>query len=126
MVSSFVTALQPGELIHTIRVPKMSPGARWGFFKFSQKAGEFAHAIACVLHDPVNERFRAVIGAIETAPLIVTDAATLFAGPFGSKLSERLDKNAVLALLDARNVRDEYIRRLALVALKRAAQQAGG
>ena len=56
----------------------------------------------------------------------VLDLATLFAGPFGSNLSERLDKNAVLALLDSRNVRDEYIRRLALVALKRAAQQAGG
>jgi hypothetical protein len=35
-----------------------------------------------------------------------------------------MDRNAVLALLDKRNVTDEYIRTLAVVALQRAARQA--
>jgi len=124
MISSFITVLQPDELIRTIRVPKISARARWGFRKFNQKAGEFAHAIGGVLYDPENDRFRAVIGAIETAPIIVADAASLFGGPFGPNLEQRLDKNATLALLDKNNVEDEYTRQLLLVALQRAARQA--
>jgi carbon-monoxide dehydrogenase medium subunit len=80
VVSSFTTVLQPDELIRSVRVPKLSAGARWGFYKFSQKAGEFAHAIGGVLHDPARNVFRAVIGAIETAPIVVADAAALFGG----------------------------------------------
>jgi carbon-monoxide dehydrogenase medium subunit len=123
-VSSFTTVLKPHELIRAVQVPKLSAGARWGFYKFSQKAGEFAHTIGGVLHDPARNRFRAVIGAIETAPIVVADASPLFGGPFGPGLAERLDQRAVLQLLDAKNVTDEYIRSLALVALKRAANQA--
>jgi carbon-monoxide dehydrogenase medium subunit len=124
IVSSFTTVLQPDELIRSIGVPKLSAEARWGFYKFSQKAGEFAHVIGGVLHDPAKGTFRAVIGAIETAPIVVTDARALFAGGFGPDLAERLDRQAVLQRLDAKNVTDEYIRSLALVALKRAAKQA--
>jgi aerobic carbon-monoxide dehydrogenase medium subunit len=124
VVSSFTTVLQSDELIRSIHVPKLSAEARWGFYKFSQKAGEFAHVIGGVLHDPAKGTFRAVIGAIETAPIVVTDARALFAGGFGPDLAERLDRQAVLQRLDAKNVTDEYIRSLALVALKRAAKQA--
>jgi carbon-monoxide dehydrogenase medium subunit len=124
VVSSFTTALATDELIRSIRIPKLAAGARWGFYKFNQKAGEFAHAIGGVLHDPGRGRFRAVIGAIETAPIVVADASSLFGGDFGPDLADRLDRNAVLQLLDRRNVTDEYIRSLALVALKRAAKQA--
>ena len=124
VVSSFTTMLQPDELIRSIRVPKLSAEARWGFYKFSQKAGEFAHAIGGVLHDPARGTFRAVIGAIETAPIVVPDATSLFAGGFDSDLAERLDRQAVLKLLDGKSVTDEYLRSLAPVALKRAAKQA--
>jgi aerobic carbon-monoxide dehydrogenase medium subunit len=116
--------LQPDDLIQSVRVPKLSAGARWGFYKFSQKAGEFAHAIGGVLYDPARNVFRAVIGAIETAPIVVADAAALFGGGFGSELAERLDRTSVLQRLDAKNVTDEYLRSLAAVALKRAANQA--
>jgi aerobic carbon-monoxide dehydrogenase medium subunit len=124
IVSSFITVLQPDELISTIRVPILSSNARWGFFKFSQKAGEFAHAIGGVLHDPARNRFRAVIGAIETAPIVIPEASGLFQGPFSTGLADRLDVHAVLELLDAKGVTDEYNRQLALIALKRAARQA--
>jgi carbon-monoxide dehydrogenase medium subunit len=123
-VSSFTTMLKPYELIRAVRVPKLSAGARWGFYKFSQKAGEFAHAIGGILHDPARGRFRAVIGAIETAPIVVADAGPLFGGTFGPGIAGRLDQHAVLKLLDGKNVKDEYIRSLALVALQRAANQA--
>ena len=72
--ASFTTELQPDELIRSVRVPKLSAGARWGFHKFCRKTGEFADAIGGVLHDPARGRCRAVIGAIETAPIVVADA----------------------------------------------------
>ena len=124
VISSFTTGLGSAELIRSIRVPKLSAGARWGFYKFNQKAGEFAHAIGGVLYDPARSSFRAVIGAIETAPIVIADAGSLFPGGFGPDLAERFDRKAALQLLDRKNVQDEYIRSLALVALKRAAQQA--
>lgn len=126
MVSSFVTVLQPDEVIRIVRVPKLSARAKWGFCKFNQKAGEFAHAIGAVLHDPETNRFRAVIGGIETAPIVVTDAAQLFGGPFDARVADRLDERAALELLDAKGVEDGYNRKLVLVALKRAARQASG
>jgi carbon-monoxide dehydrogenase medium subunit len=124
MISSFITVLQPTEIICAVRVPKLSSGARWGFYKFSQKAGEFAHVIGGVLYDPEVECFRAVIGAIERPPIIVSDASTLFNGSFAPDIANRIDSRAVLNLLEQKGVSDEYTRQLAIVALKRAAKQA--
>jgi len=124
ILSSFTTVLRADELIRAIRIPKLSRGARWGVFKFAQKAGEYAHAIGGVLHDPQRERFRAVIGAIETAPIVLADATKVFRGPFARDLPDRLDHAAVLRLLDERGVNDDYLRQLAPVALQRAARQA--
>jgi carbon-monoxide dehydrogenase medium subunit len=124
VVSSFTTVLQADELIQAIRVPKLSDRARWGVYKINQKAGEFAHAIGGVLHDPERGLFRAVIGAIETAPIVVADAAPLFAGPYGPNLADRLDPTVVVRLLDQKGVSDPYNRALLPVALRRAARQA--
>ena len=110
MLSSFTTVIKPDEIIRAVRIPKLSAGARWGFYKFSQKAGEFAHAIGGVLHDPARGKFRAVIGAIETAPIVVADASALFGGSSAPDMAERLDEQAVLQLLDEKNVKDDYIR----------------
>jgi carbon-monoxide dehydrogenase medium subunit len=124
LVSSFTTVLAQDEVIETVRVPRLSDRARWGVYKINQKAGEFAHAIAGVLHDPEHGRFRAVIGAIETAPIVVADAAAIFSGPYGPDLAERIDQKLVERMLDEHGVRDAYTRQLALTALKRAARGA--
>jgi aerobic carbon-monoxide dehydrogenase medium subunit len=125
VVSSFTTVLRPDELIRAIRIRKLSDRARWGVEKITQKAGEFAHAIGGVLHDPERNLFRAVIGAIETAPIVIADATTLFAGAFGANLADRLDDTAIYRLLDEKGVTDAYLRQLAPVALRRAARKAG-
>ena len=110
VLSSFTTTLQADELIRAVRIPKLSSAARWGFFKFSQKAGEFAHIIGGVLHDPARGIFRAVLGAIETAPIVVADARPLFRGGFDAGIADRIDRQALLGLLDSKNVTDDYIR----------------
>jgi carbon-monoxide dehydrogenase medium subunit len=100
----FSTALKAEELLVAIRIPKRSPRARYGYWKFCRKAGEFAHAIGAALHDPERNETRAVIGAIDGPPhlmkaLQVTDEALRVVGD------------------------DAYSRQLHAVALKRAFAQ---
>jgi carbon-monoxide dehydrogenase medium subunit len=120
MTSSFATTLAADEVIAAILIPKFSPSARWGFRKFSRKAGEFAHAIGGVLHDPERGVFRAVIGAIDATPIVAADATTLFPDGLGAEL----DRDKVEALLGERGVSDAYDRQLHLAMLKRAASDA--
>ena len=124
MISSFITGLKADEVLCGVRVAKLSAASRWGYSKFNQKVGEYAHALGAILHDPARERFRAVIGAVESAPIVVADATSLFGGPFGLDLADRMDEKAVGALLSERGITDVYSRKQAVVALRRAAQQA--
>jgi carbon-monoxide dehydrogenase medium subunit len=64
----FSTALEPDELLVAIRISKRSASARYGYWKFCRKAGEFAQAIGAALHDPERNETRAVIGAIDGPP----------------------------------------------------------
>lgn len=126
MVSSFVTGLEDDELIVAIRVPKLSKSARWGFYKFNQKVGEFAHAIGAVLYDPGRDLFRAVIGAIETAPIVIADASEIFGEKFNSQSAERMNRENVLSRLDEKGLHDAHSRKLLMVCLERAAKEAAG
>jgi carbon-monoxide dehydrogenase medium subunit len=72
---AFRTALTQGELLRAVRIPKLSPMARWGYVKACRKPGEFARAMAAVLVD--RGVMRAVIGATGGAPIILEgDAVT--------------------------------------------------
>ena len=62
------------ELLVAIRIPKRSRRARYGYWKFCRKAGEFAQAIGAALHDPERNETRAVIGAIGGAPHLISAA----------------------------------------------------
>jgi carbon-monoxide dehydrogenase medium subunit len=113
----FSTALSENEILVKIRLPKLSPKASWGYWKFCRKAGEFAQAIGAALHDPEHGRSRAVIGALGGAPLVLEkdEAQALFANPASE---------AVVAA--ARVCEDAYDRQLHAVALKRAIAQMNG
>ena len=67
----FATVLAPGEIITAIRVPKPGQGARWGYWKFTRKLGEFAKASAAVLLD--GKRTRIALGALEAPPMLLPD-----------------------------------------------------
>ena len=81
MVSTFETSLVAGELLVSIRVPKLSSDAKWGFYKFCRKTGEFAEAMSAVIVDPARGDIRVVIGATDTRPVVIADAATLISKP---------------------------------------------
>jgi carbon-monoxide dehydrogenase medium subunit len=71
---AFRTVLQPGEIVQAIRVPRPSPGARFGYHKACRKPGEFAHAMAAVLIDEARGIRRAAIGAVGGAPVVLKGA----------------------------------------------------
>jgi len=104
----FSTVLAEGELLVALKIPKLSAQARWGYFKFCRKAGEFAQAIGGALRDPVSGRVRAVLGAVRGAPHVIADAAHIDAAAEAAKLCS-----------------DPYDRRLHAVALQRALDQLG-
>ena len=42
MTGAFSTVLAEDEILVGLRIPKFSAGARWGYYKFCRKTGEFA------------------------------------------------------------------------------------
>jgi carbon-monoxide dehydrogenase medium subunit len=65
----FATALIPGELIAAIELPRLSPAARWGYYKVCRKIGEFANAIGAAVLDERTGLSRVVCGATGAAPI---------------------------------------------------------
>jgi carbon-monoxide dehydrogenase medium subunit len=68
MHAAFTTALADDELVEAVLVPKSSPSARFGYFKFCRKTGEFPEASAALLLDPARRVARLFIGALTGAP----------------------------------------------------------
>lgn len=124
MTGVFEVALEPGEILEAVRIPRLSAGARWGFCKVSRKTGEMAQAIGAVLHDPQRGVFRAVIGATESMPVVFTDAAALFGGSRGADLRGSFDPGTAARALEAAGVTDALDNHVHVAALKRAVAQA--
>ena len=68
MSAAFTTQLADDEIVDSIRVPKLGAGARWGYYKFCRKTGEFPEAAAALLLDPERRVARLFAGALERAP----------------------------------------------------------
>ena len=128
-VEDFITgalesALQPGEIVESVRVPVMRPSARWGYAKACRKPGDFAHAIAAVLIDPDATAARVVIGAIETAPIVLREAALLFGGCITGDFKRQFDARAADALLSKMGMTDAVNRHIHVTVLRRAIDEA--
>ena len=113
MVSTFETSLVAGELLVSIRVPKLSSDAKWGFYKFCRKTGEFAEAMSAVIVDPARGDVRVVIGATDTRPVVIADAATLISKP--ESIAIVIEENGL--------AKDAYEAQVRRVSLWRAIEQ---
>jgi carbon-monoxide dehydrogenase medium subunit len=124
-IEDFVTgalesALQPGEIVEAVRVPVMKPSARWGYVKACRKSGEFAHAIAAVLIDPEAATARAVIGAVDTAPILLGDATALFGGRITGDFKRQFDPRVADAILAKAGIANAADRHIHVAVLRRA------
>jgi carbon-monoxide dehydrogenase medium subunit len=129
LIEEFVTgalesALRSGEIVEAVRVPVMAPSARWGYVKACRKIGEFAHAIAAVLIDPERATARVVIGALDAAPLVLSDAAALFGGRITGDFKEQFDMRVADALLTKAGVGNAADRHIHIAVLRRAIGEA--
>jgi aerobic carbon-monoxide dehydrogenase medium subunit len=93
VLGAYYTALEPGEIIVAIEVPRSAPTQRWGWYKVSRKVGEYADSMALVLLDRAHARARVVLGAIGAEPLLLADSASaLLAGEPPAHLSARIER----------------------------------
>lgn len=114
VTGAYETALENGEVLEAIRIPRLCPHARFGYFKICRKAGEFALAMGAVLRDPEREQFRIVIGATSGRPIVIADARELM------RTETDLDEAALLNVFDRHGITEPTVRRQQLSALARA------
>jgi len=79
MSAAFTTQLAEDEIIESVRVPKLGAGARWGYYKFCRKTGEFPEAAAALLLDPQRRVARLFAGALDRPPQPLETAARALA-----------------------------------------------
>ena len=120
MVGALEADVRPGELLVSVTVPKLGPSARWGYYKICRKLGEFASAIGAFVIDSTRGINRAVIGATEMRPIVVTDARALL----GDARPEQFDARAAYQLTAAAGMADPIDRQIHVVALRRAVERA--
>jgi len=116
----FETVLAADEIIESVRIPKLSADARWGYLKLCRKSGEFASALAVAIADHTRGHYRVVLGAANGAPLVLGDTSRLVSSGGREEM-----RNAVAADLNRAADRhfDEFQRNLHMVAAIRAVQQ---
>jgi aerobic carbon-monoxide dehydrogenase medium subunit len=124
IVGALESTLAADEIVAAIRVPARAASAHWGYVKRCRKTGEFAHALAAVLIDPSAATARIVIGAIESAPIVVTDAAELFGGRIDREYKQRFDTRVADAILVKAGIADATRRHIHISVLSRAIREA--
>ena len=89
MISAFTTLLSDHQIISSIDIPKLDAAAKWGYFKFCRKVGEFPVASAIVIDDP-KHGLRVLLGALGGRPRFLD----VISGGLGA-----LDDNAIRRLV---------------------------
>jgi carbon-monoxide dehydrogenase medium subunit len=126
LLGALDVALAADELVTAVRIPVLPSSARWGYVKHCRKVGEFADAIGAVVIDPERRSGRAVIGAVEAAPVVIEDARILFGGIISPSFASRFDASAAEAALAAAGMSDPVERHIHVTVLRRAVGQASG
>jgi carbon-monoxide dehydrogenase medium subunit len=118
----FETQLAEDEILENVRIPKLSPDARWGYVKLARKSGEFANALAVAVADPARRFCRIVLGAANGPPIVLAAASQMLAEGRSDPGGLR---GAVAADLDRAADRhfDDFQLDLNIVAAARALQQ---
>ena len=116
----FECDLGADEILVGIEVRRVSPSARWGYYKHCRKTGEFAHAIGAFFFDPESSVCRAVIGASGSRPIVFVDATSLL----GGKAEGAIDRPVAEHTMRAHGMTDPIEQQVHFVCLRRAIEQA--
>ena len=99
LVGAFTPQLGATEILTAVEIPRLSPAARWGYYKICRKTGELAQAIGVTINDPQTGTFRIVAGATEGRPLLLDRGAEALAdhGPEHAARHVREEVNETLS-----------------------------
>ncbi len=95
MLGAFQTRLADDEILVAVEVPKLSPAARFGYYKFCRKPGEFPEASAAAVFDPTSRMARLYLGALAGAPQPLHGLAATIAREGASAITDAAIANAV-------------------------------
>ena len=121
MIGAYTTELGAGELIAAVHVPKMSPGTRWGYYKFCRKTGEFAEASCSAFFDPSTQTARIAVGARDGAPQYLDELAARVAEQGAAAIDRDAIHAAVKAIMPEKS---EVDRGLFVTVVERCLRQA--
>jgi carbon-monoxide dehydrogenase medium subunit len=121
MLGAYTTVLAADELIETIHLPGLAAEARWGYYKFCRKTGEFAEASCAALFDASAKVARIVLGALDGPPLPLGSLAQAVARN-GAAAADR--QSLFAAVRSALPQRDAVDCRMHATALERCLAQA--
>jgi aerobic carbon-monoxide dehydrogenase medium subunit len=124
------TALEEDELLTQVRLPILPTDARFGFYEFSRRAGDFALGMALVtfrVHDGKVSDPRIAIGGIEAQPRRIAQAEQALAGNVPQRAAFEAAAEAVAQAVDPLEdaiTGAEYRRDLARTVTRRALERA--
>ena len=126
------TALEPEEMVRSVRFPRMRHGDSWGFKEFARKMGDFAVVMVAVLlriEDDRIDEARIGLGGVEAIPRRARPAEQLLVGssPGEDTIQEaaRVAAETVDPMSDIHGSAD-YRRRLVDTLTRRALHEAVG
>jgi aerobic carbon-monoxide dehydrogenase medium subunit len=124
------TALEDNELLTEVRLPLLAADARFGFYEFSRRAGDFAIAMALVVYRLDGSKIaepRVAVGGVEAFPRRIAEAEALLDGqaPDAAIFAAAAEAVAkVVDPLDDENIHAEYRRGLVRTVVRRALERA--
>ena len=123
MLAAYTTVLGESEAITALHLPLLSAQARWGYYKFCRKTGEFAEASCAAYFDPASATAQIVVGALDGAPVALEALASAVAR---SGVVAATDVAIDVALRENIDQLDTLGRRMAAAAVTRCLKQAFG
>ena len=123
---AMATAREPEEIVVEVRLPLLSDNARFGFYEFSRRAGDFALGMTLAAYDLAGGEMRNVrigLGGIEKKARRITAAEAVLEGQKPDEEAFSAAADAAMADVDAMedaSTSQEYRRDLAGVAIRRA------
>lgn len=123
MLAAYTTILGEGEAITALHLPLLSAQARWGYYKFCRKTGEFAEASCAAYFEPVSATAQIVVGALDGAPVALEALAGAVAR---SGVVAASDAAIDAALRENIEQLDTLGRRMTAAAVMRCLKQAFG
>jgi carbon-monoxide dehydrogenase medium subunit len=123
MLAAYTTMLGEGEAITALHLPLLSAQARWGYYKFCRKTGEFAEASCAAYFAPESATAQIVVGALDGAPVALEALAIAVAR---NGVAAATDAAIDVALKESIEQLDTLGRRMAAAAVRRCLTQAFG